>query len=112
MLMIYTNAAASQAISKDFDRVVAQVDELIAELTANGEWVGGEALADPSGSRTIRMTNGVPAVTDGPFLESKEYLAGYCIIDCATPERAAEIAKRWPDACYGGALELRPVVGE
>ncbi|MFD1936183.1 MULTISPECIES: YciI family protein [Nonomuraea] len=112
MLMIYTNASAAQAVSENIDQAMATVEDLMAELTAAGEWVGGEALADPAGSRTITLKNGVPAVTDGPFLESKEYLAGYCVIDCASPERALEVAMRWPDVAYGGAIELRPVFEE
>lgn len=110
--MIYTNAAAAQAVSENIDQAMATVEDLVAELTASGEWVSGEALADQAGSRTITLRNGVPTATDGPFLESKEYLAGYCVIDCATPERALEVAKRWPDVIYGGAIELRPVFEE
>ncbi|MGV9308602.1 YciI family protein [Nonomuraea sp. NPDC003727] len=112
MLMIYTNAVAAKAVNENIDDAMATVEDLIAELTARGEWVSGEALADQAGSRTIRLKNGVVAVTDGPFLESKEYLAGYCIIDCETPERALEIARRWPDVAYGGTIELRPVFEE
>ncbi|HEX8768582.1 MAG TPA: YciI family protein, partial [Jatrophihabitans sp.] len=67
------------------------------------------ALGDPAQSRTIRFRDGVPAATDGPFVDAKEQMAGYFIVDCATPERAAEIAARFPDARYGG-VEIRPVV--
>ena len=49
----------------------------MAELTESGEFIGGQALADPSNTRTIRLLGGVPAVTDGPFAEAKEHFAGY-----------------------------------
>jgi hypothetical protein len=48
-------------------------------------------------------------ITDGPFLESKEHLAGYFVVDCATEERAIEIASRIPDLRYGAAIEVRPI---
>ena len=55
------------------------------------------------------MRGGVPAITDGPFVEAKEQLVGYCIVECETPERATEIAARWPDARYW-AMEVRPIM--
>ena len=69
----------------------------------------GEALADPSNTRTIRVVDGAPAITDGPFAEAKEHLGGYLIVDCETPERAAEIALRWPSARFS-PLEVRPLM--
>ena len=59
----------------------------------------------------MRAVAGAPVVTDGPYLETKEHLAGVCILDCETLERATEIARRWPDARLTG-VELRPLVGE
>ena len=47
--------------------------------------------------------------TDGPFVEAKEQLVGYSIVECETPERATEIAARWPDARYW-AMEVRPIM--
>lgn len=82
--------------------------ELMTEIATSGELVSTEALADPATSRVIRFRDGVPAVTDGPFADAKEQMAGYFVVDCATPERAAEIASRFPDARYG-AVEVRPV---
>jgi hypothetical protein len=56
----------------------------------------------------VRVRGAVPAVTDGPFAEAKEQLAGYLMVDCESPERAVEIAARWPDA-KRWAMEVRPV---
>jgi hypothetical protein len=111
MLLIYSNPASYEAMSKEFDRVMGEVDALIKELTESGEWIGGKALADPSNTKTVRVRGGVPAVTDGPFVEPKEHLAGYGVIECESLERALEIAARWPDARYN-AVELRPVMDE
>ena len=85
---------------------MAEVDAVMKELTESGELVGGEALADPSNTRTIRVVDGAPAITDGPFAEAKEHLGGYLIVDCESAERAAEIALRWPERALlaaGGA---------
>ncbi len=70
--------------------------QLNKDLTASGELVGGEGLAPPGEARVVRMssTGGTPAVTDGPFAEAKEFLAGFWIVDVDRPERAYEIAGR------------------
>jgi hypothetical protein len=110
MLLIYSNPATWETLSpQEVDGIMGEAGALMKELTDSGEWVGGEALADPSQTRTARMRDGVPATTDGPFLEAKEHLAGYCVIDCESPERAAEIARRWPDARLC-AVEIRPIM--
>jgi hypothetical protein len=81
------------------------------ELATTGELVGGQALAGPAESKTVVVRDGVPAVTDGPFLESKEFLAGYLIVECDSVERATDIAARWPDARLC-AMEVRPIINE
>lgn len=109
MLLIYSNPATRETLSKEMDQVAAEVGALMEELTASGEWVGGEALADETNAKSVRVRDGVPTVTDGPFVEAKEFLGGYCIFDCDSLERATEIAARWPDARYN-AVELRPLM--
>ena len=112
MLLIYNNPATYQAWPEEERAAIfGEVDALMNELSESGELVGGEALADPSNTRTVRVRDGVPAITDGPFAEAKEQLAGYLIVECERPERAAEIAARWPDARYF-AMEVRPVMDE
>ena len=65
------------------------------ELAEAGELVGAEGLDMPSQARIVRAgPNGTPEVTDGPFAESKEFLAGYWIVDVETPARAHAIAAR------------------
>jgi hypothetical protein len=110
MLLIYNNPAAIEAMSEtERAGIFADVDSIMAELTASGELVGGEALAPGEQARTVRVREGVPAVTDGPFAEAKEQLAGYLTVDCESVERAVEIAARWPDA-KRWAMEVRPVM--
>lgn len=90
--------------------MLEQGNALIQEIAESGELVGAQALADPLNARTIRVRDGVSVPTDGPFVESKEQMAGLFILDCATPERAEEIAAGFPDARFA-AVELRPIMG-
>ncbi len=110
ILLIYQNTDAWNGLSReDKDVFMHAAGDIVEELSATGEWVGGEGLADASQARSTRVRDGVVTVTDGPFLEAKEALAGYCIVDVATPERAAEIAARWPDAQHWG-MEIRALM--
>jgi hypothetical protein len=110
MLLIYDNPDTRDVFFGDQGaELTAEVDAIIRELTESGELVGGEALADPSNSRTVRVREGVPAVTDGPFAEAKEQMGGYLIVECEHPERAVEIAARWPNARFC-AMEVRPIM--
>jgi hypothetical protein len=103
MLLIYDNANTRETfLGEQGEGLMAEVDAIMKELTESGELVGGEALADPSNTKTIRLV-------DGPFAEAKEHLGGYLIVDCESPERAAEIALRWPSARVS-PLEVRPLM--
>jgi hypothetical protein len=106
MLLIYDNADTREVAD---EALMAEVDALLQELTESGELAGGEALADPSNTRTVRVRDGLPAVTDGPLAEAKEHFGGYLIVDVETAERADEIAARWPNARFA-AMEVRPVM--
>ena len=65
------------------------------ELKESGELVGVQALVPPGRTRVVRARkNALPAMTDGPFPETKEFLAGFWIVDVDSPERAYEIAAR------------------
>jgi hypothetical protein len=110
MLLIYQNPAAMQALSEtEKQALMDDAGAVMDELVEAGEWVSGEALADPSRAKTVRVRDGVPAVTDGPFAEAKEQVVGVCIVDCETEDRVIEIATRWPDARYWG-MEVRPLL--
>ncbi len=110
ILLIYQNTEAwnglSQEDKSDFMRAAG---DIVEELSVSGEWVDGQGLADASQARSTHVHGGGVTVTDGPFLEAKEALAGYCIVDVATRERAEEIAARWPDAQHWG-MEIRALM--
>jgi hypothetical protein len=85
----------------DRERMSKEFEALLTELAASGELVNGVPLTDPAETRTVRVRDGVPLTTDGPFAEIKEHLAGFFVLDCASLERVTEIAARFPDATFG-----------
>jgi hypothetical protein len=110
MLLIYQNPVAFESLpQEERNGLMNEAGKIVQELIESGEWIGGEGLAHPSTTKTIRVQGGLPAVTDGPYVEAKEQLAGYCLIDCENEERAIALATRWPDARYW-AVELRALM--
>jgi hypothetical protein len=110
MLLIYNNPEALQSLPEgELDGVVGEVGAIMTELQASGELIAGEALADPARTKTVRVRDGAPATTDGPYIEAKEQFAGYISVDVESEERAIEIAARWPDARYY-AMEVRAIM--
>jgi hypothetical protein len=88
------------------ERMDGEFEALLTELSASGELVSAEALGDPAGSRLYGWSPDGPLATDGPYAETKEHLAGFFVIDCASRERAQEVAAQF--AQPGGTIELRP----
>jgi hypothetical protein len=71
---------------------------------------GGAQLQPPTSSTTVRVQDGRALTTDGPFLETKEALGGYYLLEVDDLDAAIELAARVPAARMGGAVELRPLV--
>jgi hypothetical protein len=91
----------------DLQAHIAFMKRLNTELVDSGELVGAEGLAGPHEARLVRAKkDGSPEVTDGPYPEAKEFLAGYWIVDCETPQRAYEIAARASAAPGRGGVPL------
>jgi hypothetical protein len=91
---------------KDIKAHIGFMIALNKELTASGEFAGAEGLAGPDQAKMVRAgKNGVP-VTDGVFPETKEFLAGYWIVDVDSPERAYEIAAKASAAPGPGGVPL------
>jgi hypothetical protein len=110
LLLLYDDTAAVAAMSPAERRGL--VDEHIAysrTLRDRGAMVHGDPLEDPGTARTIRFAgDGEALVSDGPFLESKEALGGFYVIDVGSPEEAVELATRVPRS-PGLVAELRPI---
>jgi hypothetical protein len=80
---------------EDFKAHIAFMDSYNKDLVAAGEFVDGQGLAPPGEARIVRAdTGGLPAVTDGPYPESKEFLAGFWVIEVDRPERAYQLAAK------------------
>ena len=89
----------------------AFVDECFAyddELRKNGHFVGGEALQGPRTAATLQYRNGQVVVTDGPFLETKEYLGGILLLEANDLNHAIRLMSRHPGVRLGGPFEIRP----
>jgi hypothetical protein len=80
-----------------------------AEMKARGILVGGGFLRPTSAATTIKVRNGEVLVSDGPFAETKEQIAGYCVLECADLDEAIDVASRHPTGLVG-TFELRPYV--
>lgn len=91
---------------KDFQAHIAFMKTLNNELSERGELVAGVGLTPPDQAKLVRAGKDGAPVTDGVFPESKEFLAGYWIVDVESPERAYEIASRASTAPGPGGAPL------
>ena len=91
---------------EDFQAHIAFMHRFNAQLTADGALVGAEGLAAPGEAKLVRAANDGTPVTDGPFPEAKEFLAGYWIVEVDRPEQAYEIAARASAAPGPGGAPL------
>lgn len=110
LLMIYGNREKWESL-EDWPAAVAKHDAFNARYRATGELLGAYGLADAARARLVRRVNELPAVTDGPYLETKEYMASFWLLDCASEERAQQIAADLPFADTD-PVELWPVEHE
>jgi hypothetical protein len=80
------------------------------DIQSRGLWLTGDRLAPPRRARSVRVRGGKRTVTDGPFVETKEAIGGFDLIECGSLEEAVEIAAGHP-AAQGGTIEVRPLWG-
>jgi hypothetical protein len=100
--------AEHQALPKEQrDELQADFEELLTKMQADGELLGGEALADPTTARLYRWADGEPVAVDGPYSEAREHLAGFFLID-VDAERIEEIGRRFSGP--GETVEIRPAM--
>ncbi|WP_420126888.1 YciI family protein [Longimicrobium sp.] len=90
----------------DFRAHIGFMHQLNKELMETGEWVDGQGLAAPGEAKLVRAAADGAPVTDGPFPEAKEFLAGFWIIEADSPERAYQIAARASAAPGPGGAPL------
>ena len=90
---------------------MAAIDAYNERLQTDGHWVFAVGLGAPETATVIDNRDGTAMITDGPFLESKEYLAGFWIMDAADLDVALELAAEGSKAC-NRKVEVRPLLGE
>ena len=112
LISLHINPAVLEALTEEESAALgAGHGRFIEALKGAGELITTQALADPSQAAVVSVRNGQPVVTDGPFLEAKEYLGGFYLIDCESKERAIELAAQIPDAAIAGlGVEVRQVM--
>ena len=80
------------------------------EIGRSPEVIGGEQLQPIETATTVRVANGATLLTDGPFVDAKEHVGGFCLVQADDLDAAIAIAARIPAARMGGAVEIRPLV--
>jgi hypothetical protein len=102
-------------VQEDVAAMYAFMESWNKELVDSGEFVDAQGLAAPVHARRLELRTGTPVVTDGPYAETQEVLAGYTIVECESYDRATEIAARiaqCPNPAGeggGGYVDIRPV---
>ena len=102
----------------DFAAMGAFMEQWNNELVESGEFVDARGLAEPVHTRRIQLQKGVPVLTDGPYPESQEVLAGYTIVECDSFDRATDIAARvakcppGPGGGEGLYVDVRPIMDD
>lgn len=112
MLLIYTREdALARSSQEEMQRLTNEHWAVMREARAKGALEAAEPLANTNTATTVRLQNGAPVITDGPFAETKEQLAGYYILNCENLDEAIEWAKKIPTGCGGlqGCVEVRPL---
>ena len=126
MILLYGSQEAYDAMAgkatdtaslspEDFAPMYAFMESWNNDLIESGELVDAQSLAAPVHARRIQLQDGVPVVTDGPYPETEEVLAGYTLVECGSFDRATEIAARvakcpYPAEAPGEFLvDVRPI---
>jgi hypothetical protein len=109
LLQIYPGTAADDVEQMPADERQAIVEEYLA-IGRSPEVIGGEQLQPVETATTVRVANGETHLTDGPFVDAKEHVGGFCLVQADDLDAALDIAARMPAARMGGAVEVRPLV--
>jgi hypothetical protein len=108
MLLLYGCDERPRPGDPGFEEALAAVNAFVAECQRRGVFVGGDPLRSATTATTVRVRDGQPLITDGPFAETHEQLGGYYILNCSGLDEALELAALWPMAARG-SVEVRPL---
>jgi hypothetical protein len=109
LLLLYDDVAETNALAPEERRAMVEAHIAFASrLRATGAYVYGDPLDSPQSARTLRFGPNNATVTDGPFLEAKEALGGFYVIECADLDAALAVAEQVPRS-PGLVAEVRPI---
>lgn len=107
-LVYYNEKNMQQKSQEEWDALNRECMECVADLTNSGHFLDGAPLLSTETATTLRMRDGKPLITDGPFAETKEQLAGFYLLEARDMNEAIRLAEKIPPARYG-SVEIRPV---
>lgn len=109
MLLIHSNLEEWHNLGEEGQQqLLREYEGLHAHVVSTGYLVDASPLEAPDVATTVRVRGGEAVMTDGPFAETKEHLAGYYLLDCPDLDAALDVAQRIPDARLG-SVEVRPL---
>jgi hypothetical protein len=108
MLLIFSDPAA-YSDPAEAQKMMGDYMSFTQAITDSGEFVSGDPLQAPDTATAVRVRSGQVSTTDGPFVETKEFLGGYYVVDVKDLDRAIEVAAQIPDARMG-VVEVRPLM--
>jgi hypothetical protein len=108
LLFIGTAADAPTERKDEAESGVLEIEDWVSQMDASGVRKVGDRLRPAEDATTVRVRGGELLVTDGPYAEGKEYIAGFDLIECADMDEAIDVARKHPMAAYG-LVEIRPI---
>jgi len=110
MLLIYSPESFWQSISEqERGKIYQEYLDFTDSIRKSGHYVAGDPLERTATATTVRVRDGKPMATDGPFAETREQLGGYYIVKAKNLDEATAIAARIPSSRIG-SIEVRPIV--
>ena len=109
MLIYHDESGWAGSTETERQQIYSEYRQLIEELRSKGQYVAGDQLQPAATSNCVRVRDGKPLVTDGPFAETREQVGGFFMVEADNQDEATKIAARIPSARMG-VIEVRPVV--
>jgi hypothetical protein len=111
LLMIYHDEELrAKMLEAQNGKILQECTEFAEALVKSGHYRASARLQPTAMATTVRERGGKRLITDGPFAETKEQIAGYLLIECQDLDAAIAIAARFPSVRFGAAVEVRPVI--
>ncbi|MAL02492.1 YciI family protein [Neopusillimonas maritima] len=107
-LVYYNEKTMQEKSQEEWDALNRECMACVADLTDSGHFLDGAPLLSTETATTLRVRDGKPLITDGPFAETKEQLAGFYMLEARDMNEAIRLAEKIPPARYG-SVEIRPV---